>query len=66
MILGFILGPMFELNLRKVSQLFVMDPYSIRQHPIAIVFLLITIVTVVMNVRTSLKASKEELNAAAD
>jgi TctA family transporter len=33
MILGFILGPMFELNLRKMSQLFMMNPLSFANVP---------------------------------
>ena len=56
MILGFILGPMFELNLRKMSQLFVMDPMSFAERPIAIGFFLVTIVVVFLNIRANRRA----------
>ncbi|ORC37957.1 Tat pathway signal protein [Marispirochaeta aestuarii] len=55
MILGFILGPMFEMNLRKSSQLFAMDAFSLFSRPIALVFLAITAVTVTLNIRATLK-----------
>ena len=62
MILGFILGPMFEMNLRKSSQLYVMDPYSIFQHPIALLFIAVTIVAMYF----SIKAQRREARAAAE
>lgn len=58
MILGFILGPMFELNVRKVSQMVQMDPASFLQHPIAIVFAIATILVIVLSVRSSRKAAR--------
>ena len=64
MILGFILGPMFESNLRKSSQIFLLDPSSVLDHPIAIVFFVITIVTVTLNIRSQLKNSKQRKAAA--
>ena len=57
MILGFILGPMFEMNIRKSSQLFAMGPHTLLEHPIAIVFVLVTVVTVFMNIRANRKSS---------
>lgn len=57
MILGFILGPMFETNLRKSSQLFAMGPRTLLEHPIAIVFAAVTLVTVVLNIRANRKSS---------
>ena len=57
MILGFILGPMFEQNLRKSSQLFVMDPFSVFGHPIALVFFAVTAVTVTLNIRSNKRAA---------
>jgi len=45
-ILGFILGPMLELNLRRVSMIASSD--SIAGHPIAILFLAVTVITVVL------------------
>ena len=62
MILGFILGPMFEMNLRKSSQLYVMDPYSIFQHPIALLFIAVTIIAMYF----SIKAQRREARAAAE
>lgn len=57
MILGFILGPMFELNLPKSSQLVAMDPYSILEHPIALAFFAVTVITVVLNIRSNRRAA---------
>jgi putative tricarboxylic transport membrane protein len=57
MILGFILGPMFETNLRKSSQLFAMGPHTLLEHPIAIVFVLVTAATVILNIRGNRKIS---------
>lgn len=56
LILGFILGPLFEANIRKVSQLSSTD--SLLAHPISIVFLLVTIVTVFFSVRKNAQANK--------
>lgn len=60
MILGFILGPMFEENTRKVSQLVIMDPMSFTEHPIAIFFIAATLVTIFF----SLRAHRKEVKAA--
>ena len=56
MILGFILGPMFEENLRRASKLAQSDP--ITNHPISIVFLVITVVAVALSVRSNMKQKK--------
>lgn len=56
MILGFILGPMFEENLRRASQLASSDP--ITNHPISIVFLVATVIAVVFSVRSNLKQAR--------
>lgn len=61
MILGFILGPTLELNLRKASSLVQYDAFSILQHPIAIVFLAVTIVTVILNIRVNLRQADSVL-----
>ena len=65
MILGFILGPILEFNLRRSSQLFVRDPVSVFQHPIAVVFFAITLVLLIYNIRTTLKLAKKEAEKAA-
>ena len=57
MILGFILGPMFEENLRRASKLAQSDP--ITNHPISVVFLVITVVAVALSVRSNMKQKKK-------
>jgi len=48
-ILGFILGSMFESNLRRVSQYLQIDSMAWRKHPIGIFFLVVTIVVFILN-----------------
>lgn len=43
LILGFILGPMFETNFRRASQRLTVDSAELFTHPIANVFVIITI-----------------------
>ncbi len=65
MILGFILGPTFETNLRRVSQLASSDPFW--GHPIFCVLIIATVFVVIFSVRANLKdarrAQEEELKA---
>lgn len=56
MILGFILGPMFESNLRKVAQLASSD--SPVNHPIFLVLMVATIAVVVLSLRSNKKAAQ--------
>lgn len=56
MILGFILGPTFEQNLRRVSQLTSSDPFW--NHPIFCVLIIATIFVVIFSVRSNLKDAK--------
>ena len=56
MILGFILGPMFEQNLRRVSQLASSDFFM--NHPIFIAFMAATVLAVIFSVRASKKEAK--------
>ncbi len=56
MILGFILGPMFEQNLRRVSQLASSDFFM--NHPIFIAFMAATVLMVIFSVRASKKEAK--------
>ncbi len=58
MILGFILGPTFESNLRKVSQLISRD--SVFDHPIFCVFMVVTVIVVVFSLRSN-KREREAL-----
>ena len=65
MILGFILGPTFEQNLRRVSQLTSSDPFW--NHPIFCVLIIATVFVVIFSVRSNLKdarrAEQAELEA---
>ena len=47
---------MFELNLRKMSQLFMMNPLSFAERPIAIGFFIVTAAVVVLNIRANRRA----------
>lgn len=51
MILGFILGPIFELNFRRAVQHAQIDPTGFMSHPIAICFFLVTVVVVIWSLR---------------
>ena len=65
MILGFILGPIFELNFRRAIQHAQIDPTGVFSHPIAICFFVVTIIVVIFSLRRQrkeaalLKASEE-------
>ncbi len=65
MILGFILGPIFELNFRRAVQHAQIDPSGVFSHPIAICFFVVTIIVVIFSLRRQrkeaalLKASEE-------
>ena len=65
MILGFILGPTFAQNLRRVSQLTSSDPFW--THPIFCVLIIATVFVVIFSVRSNLKdarrAEQAELEA---
>ena len=54
-ILGYILGPLLESNLRRVSQYMSIDASSWRSHPIAIVFVVIAIAMLVLNIQKNSK-----------
>ena len=56
MILGFILGPTFEQNLRRVSQLTSSDPFW--NHPIFCVLIIATVFVDIFSVRSNLKDAK--------
>jgi len=57
MLLGFILGPTFEQNLRRVSQLASSDPFY--HHSIFCVLIAATVVVVIFSVRANLKDAKK-------
>lgn len=56
LIMGFILGPIFELNLRRAAQLYVSEPTSLFQHPIALVFGIIAILVIILSLRKQIKS----------
>ena len=58
MILGFILGPIFELNFRRSVQHYNIDPTEIFSHPIAIGFFLFTIFVVIYSLIRQKKESQ--------
>ena len=55
LIMGFILGPIFELNLRRAAQLYVSESGSLFQHPIALVFGVIAVLVIVLSLRKQAK-----------
>ena len=57
MILGFILGPIFELNFRRSVQHYNIDPGSLFEHPIAIGFFVFTIFVVIYSLMRQKKES---------
>ena len=59
-ILGFILGPLFESNFRRVSQYMEIDSNSWESHPVAITFLIITIVLFTFNILKIAKTKKSK------
>ncbi len=65
MILGFILGPIFELNFRRAVQHAQIDPTGFIGHPIAICFFVVTVIVIFFSLRRQrkeaalLKASEE-------
>ena len=61
MILGFILGPTFETNLRRVSQLASSD--SFWNHPIFCVLIIATVFVVIFSTRANLKDAKRAQEA---
>ena len=66
MILGFILGPTFETNLRRVSQLASSDPFY--HHPIFMGLMAAMVLVVIFSSRSNLKEAKraEAAEAAAE
>lgn len=56
MILGFILGPTFETNVRRVSQLVSSDPFW--KHPIFCVLIVATVFVVIFSTRANMKDAK--------
>lgn len=57
MILGFILGPIFELNFRRSVQHYNIDPTGVFSHPIAIGFFVFTIFVVIYSLLRQKKES---------
>lgn len=64
-IMGFILGPIFEMNFRRVAQLMQMEGEGLMQHPIAAFLTVIAIIALIfsfiMNRREAKKLAEAEL-----
>lgn len=58
LILGFILGPIFEMNFRRAVQHAQVSPNEVFSHPIAIGFLVITIIVMVFSIIKNRKEAK--------
>lgn len=59
LVLGFILGPMFETNLRRATQLLEIDSTVWKEHPIAIGFLIATVLSVAFLVKSRKKKARD-------
>lgn len=59
LVLGFILGPMFEENLRRSSQYIQNDPGVIWSHPIAVGFIAATVIAFIFFMRSRHKQSQK-------
>lgn len=57
MILGFILGPIFEMNFRRAVQHAQVSPGEVFSHPIAIAFVVVTVIVMVFSIIKSQKAT---------
>lgn len=60
LVLGFILGPMFEENLRRASQYVMLDASELYSHPIADVFVIAAVVVVIVILRSRKKQAVRE------
>lgn len=58
-ILGFILGPIFETNFRRVSQYQTINPWEWTGHPIAIAFFIVTAVSLYFTISGIRKQTKQ-------
>lgn len=63
--IGFILGPIFEKNLRRAESFMTSGPAELLHHPIALVILVITVVMIVFSLRSNKRAAEREAAAAA-
>lgn len=63
--IGFILGPIFEKNLRRAESFMTSGPAELLSHPIALGILVITIVMIVFSLRSNKRAAEREAAAAA-
>ena len=63
--IGFILGPIFEKNLRRAESFMTSGPAELLHHPIALVILVITVVMIIFSLRSNKPAAEREAAAAA-
>lgn len=62
--IGFILGPIFEQNLRQAETFMGGDLAEPFRHPIAVGILIVTVITVVISLRANKRAAQKEAEAA--
>lgn len=60
MILGFILGPLFEMNFRRAVQHAQVSPSEVFNHPIAIGFVIVTVVVMIFSIIKNRKEAQRE------
>ena len=63
--IGFILGPIFEKNLRRAESFMTSGPAELLHHPIALVILVITVVMIIFSLRSNKRAAEREAAVAA-
>ena len=56
--IGFILGPIFEKNLRRAESFMSSGPKELLNHPLALVILVVTVVMIVYSLRSNKRAVK--------
>lgn len=62
--IGFILGPIFEQNMRRAESYMSSGASEILNHPIALGILVITVIMVVVSLRSNKRAARQEAAAA--
>ena len=61
--IGFILGPIFEKNLRRAESFMSSGPKELLNHPLALVILVVTVVMIVYSLRSNKRAADREAAA---
>jgi putative tricarboxylic transport membrane protein len=61
--IGFILGPIFEKNLRRAESFMSSGPKELLNHPLALVILVVTVAMIVYSLRSNKRAADREAAA---